>query len=222
VTSQTTGSRFRMATALFVLVSGLVAPLMHAEAAGTAKVKPACHLVTDSTNDAKSVTGSDDPSLDIVSADVATNKKFLTAVIRVAKLTTGSDSQSPLGRFWQISMAVPGANANQLVIGISDGPYGARDGDGLGGKVKFDPATNSISITESLKVLAGAFHAHVVYGKTRLTQFVASSSSQIQWPAVGGLSTLTSPVGATDHAPNNGVSPAVYVAGGRSCLKVGS
>lgn len=231
---QTAASRCRIAAACLVLASGLVAPLSavasaspthqgsQAGADSKKKPKPVCNLVTDATDDAKSPVGVNDPSLDIISADIATNKTRLTAVIRVAKLTTGTDTQSPSGRYWSVSMAVPGANAGQLVLGVSDGPFGARDADGLGGKVKLTSATNSISVTYSLKSLASAFHAHLLYGKTRLTQFVASSSSQIQWPAAGGLTTLANPTGASDHAPEVGVSPAVYVAGGPSCVKVGS
>ena len=234
MTPQTTGSRFRIVVTCLVLASGLVAPLSaiasaasthqasHTAADGKKKLKPVCHLVTDPTEDAKTAAGVNDPSLDIVSADVATNKKSLTAVIRVAKLTVGSDSQSPFGRYWDFKMAVPGASAGQLVVAVSDGPFGVRDADGLGGKVRLDPATNSIYVTESLKVLAGAFHAHIVFGKTRLTQFAASSAAQIQEPAVEGLAALGDPSGAKDSAPSAGVSPAVYIAGRPSCLKVGS
>jgi len=195
---------------------------MHAEATGTTKVKRACHLVTDATDDAKTPANANDPSLDITSADIATNKKSMTAVIRVAKLTSSADSQAPLGRSWQIKMAVPGANAGQLILAVTDGPFGPRDGDGLGGTVKLDPATNSISVTESLKVLATAFHAHIAFGKTRLTQFFAQSAAAVQEPAVEHLSTLDYPAGAKDNAPSFAVSPATYVAGAPSCVKVGS
>ena len=221
MTPQTTGNRFRIAAAAVLVVAGL-ASTTHASAEAKKKIKPTCHLVTDATDDAKNAASSKDPSLDITSADIATNATMLTAVIRVAKLSTGVDPQAPLGRVWQIAMAVPGANAGQLVVGVSDGPFGVRDNDGLGGKVRLDTATNSVYVTESLSALATAFHAHILKGKTRITQFIATATAMIQEPAVGGLTTLNLPGGATDSAPTTGVSPSAYVAGAPSCLKVGS
>ena len=220
MTPQTTGNRFRIAALAVLIAAGLVGTAHASEA--KKRIKPACHLVTDATDDAKNAASAKDPSLDIVSADVATSKTQLTAVIRVAKLTTGVDPQAPLGRVWQISMAVPGANAGQLVVGVSDGPFGVRDNDGIGGKVRLDPATNSVYVTESLSVLASSFHAHIINGKTRISQFIATATAMIQEPAVAGLTTLNLPGGATDNAPTGGVSPSIYVAGTPSCLKVGS
>jgi hypothetical protein len=219
VTPQTTGNRFRIAAAAILVVAGLVGT---AHAADAKKIKPTCHLVTDATDDAKNSANANNPSLDITSADIVTSKTQLTAVIRVAKLTTGFDSLAPAGRMWQIQMAVPGANAGQVVAGVSDGPFGARDLDGLGGKVRLDAATNSIYITESLSALASAFHAHIVYGKTRITQFFATSAAMVQEPDVAHLTMLNLPGGGNDTAPTAGVSPSTYLAGTPSCLKVGS
>jgi hypothetical protein len=218
--------------AAVVLGAGLAAPLsavasaagssdVHAQAAGK-KVKKVCRLVTDATDDAKNAAGSGNPSLDIISADVATNATTLTAVIRVAKLTSGFDPQAPLGRSWQLGMAVPGANAGQLVVGVVDGPFGTRDANGLGGKVTLDPKTNSVIVSESLAKLASSFHAHILRGKTRISQFVAQGTAVVQEPNAGGLTTVIVPGGAADYAPNAGVSAATYLAGAPSCVRVGS
>jgi hypothetical protein len=221
VTPQTTGNRFRIAATAILVVLSLVGSA-HASDAKKKKVKPTCHLVTDATDDAKNGANTNNPSLDITSADIVTNKTQLTAVIRVAKLTTGFDSLAPSGRMWQLTMAIPGANAGQVTVGVSDGPFGARDVDGIGGKVRLDAATNSVYVTESLSALAGAFHAHIAYRKTRITQFFATSAAMVQEPDVAHLKMLNLPGGGGDIAPDGGVSPSAYLAGMPSCLKVGS
>src|SRR5436309_3219817 len=73
------------------------------------KPKPVCHLIVDKASDSGPDTNAAggsaaassvyDSSLDIVGGDVASDGKTITAVIRVAKLTT-SDSMAPLGRQW--------------------------------------------------------------------------------------------------------------------------
>ena len=60
--------------------------------------KPVCNLITDPKGDVS--TG--DSSLDIVSADVATNATTITGVIRVAKLAS-PDVMAPEGMFFQIN-----------------------------------------------------------------------------------------------------------------------
>lgn len=227
--TQTSGTRFRLFAALTAL--GAAAALFPASALATAggdrqsakSLKPTCNMVTDSTRDELNATGQYDPSLDITSADVATNKTMLTAVIRVAKLSTGFDATAPFGRMWSLLMAVPGASAGQVVVSGEDGPFGVRDAQGLGGKVTLDTKTNSILVTEKLSTLASSFKAHIVYRKTRLTQLYASAGAVVEEPDAGGLSNLDfQEVGGHDGAPNSGSSPASYLAGAPSCVKVGS
>jgi hypothetical protein len=212
------GSAIRLTVAAAMIIGAGSAMTASAATARKHKVKPVCNLVTDASGDAKDVGGTNDPSMDILSADVATDRKRITAVIRVAGLSTGTDMQSPSGREWRITMALPGANNGQLSLGVQTGPFGTRDADNIGGKATLDTKHHQVVITESLKALAG-FHAHIVFGKTRLTQFSATSSSIIQLPAVGGLWASTSPLGApTDSASGN----ATYLAGALSCVKPGS
>jgi len=119
-------------------------------------------------------------------------------------------------------MAVPGANAGQLAVGVSDGPFGPRDLDGIGGKVRLDAKTNSVYVSYPLSALASGFNAHIINGKTRLSQFFATADAMIQEPDVANLTMLNAVGLATDNAPNFTVSPATYLAGSPSCLRVGS
>jgi hypothetical protein len=212
------GTAMRLTMAATMIIGAGSAMTATAATATKHKVKPVCNLVTDASGDAKDVGGTNDPSMDILSADVATNAKYITAVIRVAGLSTGTDSQAASGREWDVAMALPGASNGQLVLGVQTGPFGTRDADNLGGKATLDTAHHQIVITEKLSAIK-TFHAHIVSGKTRLSQFRVGAHSIVQLPAVGGLWASTSPLGAPqDDATSN----ATYLAGSPSCVKPGS
>src|SRR5262245_27463636 len=66
------------------------------------KPKPVCNLVTDPAGDASLLAGASgqgyDASLDIISADVASDGKTITAVVRVKTLAKpANDTAAPLG-----------------------------------------------------------------------------------------------------------------------------
>jgi hypothetical protein len=79
--------------------------------AAPAKAVPACNLVTDDKGDGTGFLLTDrdylpnNPNLDLVSGDIATNAKQITAVIRTDALTL-SDSQSPTGRAYYANFLV--------------------------------------------------------------------------------------------------------------------
>jgi hypothetical protein len=83
----------------------LLAPALTAHATATRVRKPVCHLVSDPSGDATgtgtAATAPNDANLDIVGADIATNAKTLTAVVRLRALAM-SDSASPTGREYQV------------------------------------------------------------------------------------------------------------------------
>src|SRR5437764_15191751 len=62
------------------------------------KPKPVCHLITDPATDGPP---SGDSSLNIISADIASNASAITAVIRVQKLAD-PDLTAPEGRFYEL------------------------------------------------------------------------------------------------------------------------
>ena len=78
----------------------------------SAKTAPACNLITDPAGD---VTAVPSDNLDILSGDIASNAKSLTAVIRVAKLAT-SDSTAPTGMAYNLRFQVDGDAATYYLL----------------------------------------------------------------------------------------------------------
>ena len=135
------------------LAVALVASVTAAGAAGAAtkpKVKPVCNLVTDAAGDANGFVVTDtglpvppsDDNLDIVSADVASNAKVITAVIRLKAL--GSDSTAPAGSTVYFNFSVNGAEQylNADLDGKGGATYTFGDFTGAsGGRTKIGDAT---------------------------------------------------------------------------------
>jgi hypothetical protein len=99
----------RLRTALAL---GISASVLAGGAALAAPAKPVCNLLSDAKGDAYPTTampaGPSDDTLDIVTADVATNKKTITAVIRLTKVAEQSDT-SPTGYHMVFNFTAPGA-----------------------------------------------------------------------------------------------------------------
>ncbi len=95
------------------LALALLPVLLAAGAASAAAPKPVCNLVTDAAGDGTGFLFTDmdylpnDPNLDLVSGDVATKGRTITAVIRTAELAL-SDSASPTGRAYYANFTVGG------------------------------------------------------------------------------------------------------------------
>jgi hypothetical protein len=90
--------------------SVLAGALLAAPASGASKVRPVCHLVTDPRGDAAAlatphVPGSDTD--DLLSADVASDGRRVTAVLRVAALQQ-PDPVAPTGRAYVFTFQVRG------------------------------------------------------------------------------------------------------------------
>lgn len=142
------------------LAAAVVAALALSGAALAAPAKPVCNLITDPTGDVTLPS----PNLDIVSADIATNAKKLTGVIRVAKLAN-SDGTAPTGVAYNFRFKVPGqdtqfyllASAEPSPLGDTTFEYGTIEtgnrltplGDATG---KFDLAKNEVRITAPTKL----------------------------------------------------------------------
>jgi hypothetical protein len=96
-----------------VLVSALAGP-----AGAAAAKKPTCNLVVDAADDA-SWPGGAPASLDIVSGDIASDGKDITAVIRVKKYTD-PDTSAGVGRKWVMTFKAPGQPVPLYLMAIND------------------------------------------------------------------------------------------------------
>ncbi len=137
-----------------VLATSVVAAVALAGGAVAAPAKRVCNLITDPTGDLTVPSA----NLDVVSADIATDAKKLTGVIRVAKLAN-SDGSAPTGVAYNFRFKLPGndtqfyllASAVPSPVGRTTFEYGTITtnrltplGEATG---KFDLAKNEVRVT---------------------------------------------------------------------------
>jgi hypothetical protein len=166
------------------------------------KPKPVCNLVTDPATDAGTP---NDSSLDVTSADVATDATRLTMVVRVTKLVT-SDTSSPTGQTWTFSFDV---GAGHVGLTINNGPLGGNYPRNSTGTL--DTGKNEIRVTIPLNQLT----AKVVPGSVLRNLHVDTSRSLSLDRSMGIGDSLAF------TAADNAMSTKTYVAGTPSCVKVG-
>jgi len=180
--------------------------------------KPVCNLITDPADDSGPAGHAGgptyDPSLDIISADVATNATTLTGVIRVKQLTK-SDSTWPFGREWQLHFTTSTGHDYGLVA--FDGPV--RPAAPSAGHLTMDYAHGEVRISQALKSLTFALPKG-----TKLGVLSATTEASIQLPDSGpaGLGEATVVTGWSEE--DDAVAPASksYTVGAPSCVKVGT
>lgn len=175
--------------------------------------KPSCKLVLDAEKDAGALSNPNgatyDPALDVMSADVASNAKFLTWVIRVKKLTK-SDTMSPVGQRFTTSFTV-GTSSVPLNVNIdAQGhvffPPGAVN-------TFFDEGKSEIRFTMPMSVLPQALPAGTI-----MRNFQVSTATSV------GLDPATFPSGGIPLSPVDTAlssSTTSYVAGWPSCVAIG-
>ena len=205
-----------------VLATSLVAAVALAGGATAAPAKAVCNLMSDPKGDASFLdTLPNDPSLDIVSADVATDAKTLTGVVRVDKFAAVSPT-SPLGRGYYVQFNAPKAefpiylNA-EITPDRTAFEWGTLEtlpsGSGrytLQGQATgvIDAATNELRISVPLKDIAAV--AKLTPG-TKLTALTSTATSLIGTSVSGGL------VATIDDAAGS----KAYVVGTKSCVVPG-
>lgn len=113
---------------VLVVIGALAVPCIGAQAAARPKVKPVCNLVVDDKGDPYGVRQAPDATvpddaLDVLSADVATNAKTMTVVLRLAKLST-PPTTSPAGATYQMTFNV-GSDPKIYYVSVSTDPSGA-------------------------------------------------------------------------------------------------
>lgn len=212
--------RTRM-TAL-ILVAGLA---MSGVADAATKHKPSkpkpppCHILTDPANDSGPMSGVAgaplyDPSLDIISADVATNATMITAVVRVKQLTQ-SDSSWPLGRQWEFDFTTSTGHFYGFIA--YDGPLGQKVS---AGHLNMSLKDNSIYFSAKLSDLPFALPKGTTLGTLQ-----AYTRATFQLPPAGPEGVIPQAFVAPGWSTeDNAAAPATakYSVGAATCVKVGT
>jgi hypothetical protein len=184
---------------------------------GNAAVKP-CNLLTDAAGDAEGlILPGNDPQMDILSADLATNAKTLTGVIRLAKVGTTNTTGAPGGAAYFLQFNAAGA-PNPLYVsaafdreGVATYSFGQYTVVGATGNYDelgtvttgvVDTVKNEIRVSVPVTGFTGAS----IKKGVKLSELEASSTFQ-----------LVALVGTIDEATGG----KAYTAGGASCVVVG-
>jgi len=198
-----------------------------------AATRPACDLVTDHSGDTtagppQAPVPTDEPSLDVVSADVSVNAKWVTTAIRVKKLAPGQGTVPDMWRWSAIFAAgsttyVLDARWGQGGIYGSAGTLAGYDGQSpswfeseIAAKVRvtLDEQRNEIRATIARSALAGS-------GGVALGQRLATLRAYSWHEHTAYASVFARPGGEYDIA-DWASSSKTYVAGTRSCVRPGS
>ncbi len=194
----------------------LVAALSGLGALPSASAAPACNLVTDPAGDAEIVTAQ--PGLDVVTGDVASNAKTITAVIRLAGPPGGGNPQAIGGTRYYFEFLPTGATKSQYLFAAV--PFTGEPTFHTGeitmetGRSSFstdpEPVKGSIKGNEiTISAPMAAYQrANVKPGKKLGTLAVETFALA----SAGGQGLLI----AVDEA----VSSKTYISGSRSCLRV--
>jgi hypothetical protein len=181
-------------------------------------VPPICNQIVDPKADATAgaLSTSNEPSWDVVSADIAADAKMLTTVIRVDKLTK-STSADPLGSQWRFDFFVGETNlytqatstpfGDKFVVGYTDTTSHSLANSGATGV--FDDVKNEVRV--SVPLSAYVAQAKITPG-TKLTQLAAQAGDYVN--TAGG-----SPSGS--FAADDAVGSKPYATGTATCVAVG-
>ncbi|MCU1672095.1 MAG: hypothetical protein JWN77_208 [Frankiales bacterium] len=154
-------------TAVVLALAATVVAGGAAGAAPKAKVKPVCNLFTDQAGDGTGFLLTDqnylpnDPQLDIVSGDVASDGKQITAVLRLSALDK-TDSNAPTGRTYYVNFGIADVELNLSAAVDQDGvatfQAGYQDTAGRAGLGAvtgvLDTAKKEVRITAPLSIFA--------------------------------------------------------------------
>jgi hypothetical protein len=210
--------RLRPALALAAVLALAGAGLAHA----AAPVAPSCNLLVDDKGDAQFLGAvPNDANLDITSADVASDAKTITAVLRLAAYAD-TDPQSPLGRGYYVLFNAPGLDFPiyfnmQITPDLTRFAWGDREtlATGNGSYVKkgdatgvIDAAKGEIRISVPVSDVKGI--AKVAPG-AKLSSLTANATAVLGTSATGGL------VSTVDDA----ASSKTYTMGTPSCVVPG-
>lgn len=215
-----------MRVARTALCLALAGSLLGAGVAGAAtkpkpKPKPVCNLVKDDVGDGSGITSAEG-GLDIVTADIATSAKQVTAVIRLgAKPVAYGDPNSPEGAIYYFEFSTA-AFANPVYLAASSRPTGGYTYD-MG---DIEPSANGSTYTPKTGAVTGSLTGSVftlTVARDVLGSLVdvkpgiklTALTAEIFWPAevpfVGGLL----------EPADDATGAKAYIAGALSCVKPG-
>jgi hypothetical protein len=201
-----------------LLVAALALPVVPVTAAQAKAPKVSCNLLTDDKADSFPVP---DDALEVVSADIASDAKKITGVIRLAGAPGKTDPTAPGGRVYSIQFTgQDGDHPVELSYLVAPTGSGAVHGH-------WDPTTGTFSVDGDASV-------KLVGNEIRLTTPINSFSAYGKFKPKARIDGLTVVVGrmigafldSQDFAyeaptADQATSDKVYVAGSKSCVKVG-
>jgi hypothetical protein len=214
------------------LCLALVASVAAAGAAGAATkpkpkpLKPVCNLVTDPAGDASAQAPlPNDDSLDIIGADIASDAKNFTAVIRVKNVSAQSLSQ--LGADLQVDFDLAGA-VSQVWIGYNNSAYGGKAfqygvvGQGQAGSTS--PTGNATGVIDAVKnEIRMTVPVADINGLGKAKPGAKVSNISVATSQVVGVAPNPSGVYAFNSVPvDDATGTKAYVAGYPSCVKPGA
>jgi hypothetical protein len=187
-----------------------------AATAAPAKAKPVCDLIKDAAGDGEVVAPADD--FDILSGDIASDGKKITAVLRLAGDPMAANPQALGGKNYYVTFFAPGAAEPQFLSAQIDPVLGPtyttgfeEDVNGVGNKSDdAAPATGKIDgkvITITAPISAFSARTSLKPGK-KLTGLAAEVFALVGTSATGGLLALA------DDATGGS-----YTTGAASCVK---
>lgn len=194
-----------------VLAAAVCAALAAGTGIAAAAPKPVCNLITDPAGDSTGPT----QTLDVVSGDLASSAKTITAVIRVVNLAE-TDATSPTGTSWSIRFNAAGAELPYYILAQKParGPAGFSFGQVSGSTLTtLGGATGIIDVAKKeVRIHVKATDLRLKPG-TQITDLLAQGRRFIGDPAVGGLYLNADSSDATTSKP--------YAMGAASCVKPG-
>lgn len=204
------------------------------------KLKPVCNLVTDPKGDSElaPLTGGPgapgDDTSDVVSADIASNAKTLTGVVRLAGLSN-PDPESPLGMAYYVDFVVPGSSTlyfltarlyptgNHFYFGYEGADpvlplntlYAVSEGTGV-----VDTAKNEVRISVPLAAVAKT----VKLPKGASLSGLAAKAYRVMGQGVApsqNVGPARAPIGGLSELMDEAAGTKTYTVGQRSCVPVG-
>lgn len=143
-------ARLRPALATGLVLTVAFTGIASAATKKAATPKPVCNQVTDAKGDAAVGPLPSDSNLDIISGDIASDGKVVTAVIRLASFAA-TDPQSPMGRTYYFGFNAPGA-ANQVYLSVGVDPV-------LGTTYDYGDLEGSLYTSKANKDVSGSIDA---------------------------------------------------------------
>jgi hypothetical protein len=187
------------------------------------KAKPVCNLIADDKGDGAGFVDNSSGGLDVVTADIASDAKTVTAVLRLAAAPPAAgDPNAPEGATYYVSWNAPGAT-NPVYLSAATDATGAMSyamGDiepSPTGGALYQNATGAVTghvdgSVITINVDRGVFGSLAsMKPGTKMTSLQAEVFYPVEVPMVGGL------LEQADAA--SGTKP--YIAGAASCVVPG-